>query len=128
MKKRKTVTFLLSVLFGAVCFIFLSETDHYYAIQLGLLGFLIGASMIWLLYFSVWFISTGFKKTAFPVQSEAIVKTIKRFFLRDISDDQEKLLVEVAGTMIMIAIGFGLVIAGYLVLSGVLFISGKFHW
>lgn len=127
-KILKIITAFLSVLLGAVFYVLLSETDHFYAIQLGILGFIIGASTVWLVYLAIWFLSTGFKRTAFPVQSAAVVAYIKKYFLTDIDEDKEKLLIEVAGTIIMIGIGFGLLTAGYFVVNGILFIAGKFHW
>jgi len=63
--------------------------------------------MIWLLYLSIWFITNGFSKTAFPKQSEKIVSWIKINFKSAMPPFQEKTLVEIAGTVIMIIAGLG---------------------
>jgi len=76
-------------------------------VQNGVLCFLIGFPMIWLLYLSIWFITNGSSKTAFPKQSKKTVNWIKIIFKSDLTPYQEKTLVEITGTVIMILAGLG---------------------
>jgi len=84
--------------------------------------------MVWLLYLSIWFITNGFSKTAFPKQSEKIIDWIKINFKSDMPPYQEKTLVEIAGTVIMILAGLGLATLASFIISGLMYTLGKTLW
>lgn len=117
MKVQKTLfraTLITSLIFGFVLCFTLAAYSTYICnnpIQYGLLGFLIGFPMIWLVYLAVWFVTTGFRKTAFPALSALIVSRLKNASNISLTVHQEKMLVEMAGT--------ALTIAAVLVLAGV---------
>ena len=110
-KKPIKITVAIALLVGITFFGLISTTISTSFLQSGLLGFLIGFFIIWLVYFAVWFIVKGFKRTAFPVQSAYIVTFLKKFLYTTVTTDQEKMLIELAGTVIMIAAG--LLFAGW---------------
>jgi len=127
-KNRLKISFILSIFSGLVFLLILNPTSMHNHIQNGLLCFLIGFSIIWLLYLSFWFISNGFKKTAFPKQSKKIVAWIKQHFKKDMLPYQEKMMVEIAGTVIMIVIGLSLATAALIIISGLMYTVGKIFW
>jgi len=84
--------------------------------------------MVWLFYLSIWFITNGFSKTAFPKQSEKIISWIKINFKSDMPPYQEKTLVEIAGTIIMILVGLCLATLTLLIISSLMYTIGKTLW
>jgi len=126
--KRLKIFFILSVVTGLLFLSILNSSTMPNHVQNGVLSFLIGFSMIWLLYLSIWFIINGFSKTAFPKQSKKIVNWIKIIFKSDLPPYQEKTLVEITGTMIMILAGLGLAALVYFIISGLILTLEKIIW
>ncbi len=114
-----------SIVMGLFLFGLLSTDSPAFSFQYGLLGFVIGFFMVWLLYLAVWFIKKGFMKTAFPAQSAFIVNVLKNRFNLSMTEDQENMLVEVAGSVMMIAIGLFLAGTACCLLGGLLYITGR---
>lgn len=127
-KKRLKIFSILSVVTGLIFLLVLNSSSMTNPVQNGVLCFLIGFSMIWLIYLSTWFITNGFSKTAFPKQSGKIVNWIKINFKSDMPPYQEKTLVEIAGTMIMILAGLGLATLALFIVSGLMYTLGKIVW
>ena len=126
--KRLKTFFILSVVTGLIFLLILNANTMPNHMQNGVLSFLIGFSMIWLFYLSTWFITKGFSKTAFPKQSEKIVGWFKINFKSDMSPFQEKTLIEIAGTVIMILAGLGLATLAAFIISGLMYTLGKIVW
>jgi len=127
-KKRLKTFFILSVVTGLVFLLVLNSNTMPNPVQNGTLCFLIGFSIIWLIHLSTWFITNGFRKTAFPKQSEKIISWIKTNFKSDMPPYQEKTLVEIAGTVIMIIACLGLATLAFFIISGLMYTLGKFVW
>ena len=127
-KKRIKIFFILSLVTGLLFLLILNSSTMPNHVQNGVLCFLIGFSMVWLLYLSIWFITNGFSKTAFPKQSEKIIDWIKINFKSDMPPYQEKTLVEIAGTVIMILAGLGLATLASFIISGLMYTLGKTLW
>jgi hypothetical protein len=126
--KRFKIFFILSLVTGLLFLLILNSRTMPNHVENGVLCFLIGFSMIWLLYLSIWFITKGFSKTAFPKQSEKIVNWTKIIFKSDLPPYQEKTLVEITGTMIMILAGLGLAALAAFIISGLIYTLGKIVW
>ena len=120
-KKRLKIFFILSLVTGLFFLLILNSSTMPNHVQSGILSFLIGFSMIWLLYLSIWFITNGINKTAFPKQSVKIVTWIKINFKPDLPPYQEKTLVEIAGTVIMILAGLSLAALASFIISGLMY-------
>ena len=127
-KKRLKIFFILSVFTGLIFLLILNSSTIPNHVQNGVLCFLIGFSLIWLLYLSIWFITNGFSKTAFPKQSEKIVNWFKINFKSNLPPYQEKTLIEIAGTVIMIIAGLGLAALAAFIISGLMYTLGKIVW
>ena len=127
-KKRLKIFFILSVVTGLLFLLILNSSTMPNHVQNGVLSFLIGFSMIWLLYLSIWFITNGFSKTAFPKQSEKTVNWFKINFKSNLPPYQEKTLIEIAGTVIMILAGLGLATLAAFIISGLMYTLGKIVW
>lgn len=117
-----------SVLLGTAFFMIFSETSPVHSVQYGLLGFLIGFPILWLVYFTIWFLNKGFKRTAFPVQSAHIISAIQRRLHLSLAPYQEKLSVEIAGALLMVAVALALAGAGFMTVSGLLYLAGRLSW
>ena len=126
--KRLKIFSILSVVSGLLFLLILNSRTLPNHVQNGVLSFLIGVSMIWLLYLSIWFITNGFSKTAFPKQSEKTVNWFKINFKSNLPPYQEKTLVEIAGTVIMIIAGLGLATLAALIISGLMYKKKKIVW
>lgn len=126
--KRLKIFYILSVVTGLLFLTILNSSTMPNHVQNGVLSFLIGFSMIWLLYLSIWFITNGFSKNVFPKQSEKIVSWIKINFKSAMPPFQEKTLVEIAGTKIMIIAGLGLATFAAFIISGLMYTLGKIVW
>ncbi len=122
---KTTAVSCLTGIFFLILFMAAVPGQH---IQHGLLGLLIGFSIPWLVYLAIWFIRTGWRRTAFPIQSQYLVIYLKRKLHVGMTPDQEKMLVEITGSMIMIAIGLGLAGAVFFVVSGLIYIGGVIQW
>ena len=126
--KRLKIFSIFSVFIGLLFLLIVNLSTMPNHVQNGVLCFLIGFSMIWLLYLSIWFITNGFSKTAFPKQSEKIVGWIKINFKSNMPPYQEKTLIEIAGTVIMIIAGLGLAALAAFIISGLMYTLGKIVW
>ena len=122
------LTIVISLITGALFLLFMCTATHDRYLQFGLLGFLIGASMPWLLYLSGWFVSKGFQRTAFPDHSQWLVNQLKKILNTSFSDDQEKTVLEVTGTLLMVVIGLILAGAAFAIVVGLVYIAGSFRW
>jgi hypothetical protein len=129
-RSRKPVitTAVLSLASGLFVFMVLWSTVHDHSPQFGLLIFLIGFSLPWLLYFAVWFVHRGFRRTAFPVCSRAIVARIQRITAMDMNPAQRKTLIEAAGAMVMVLCALILAAAAFSLIAGLVYIFGHFRW
>jgi hypothetical protein len=131
MKQKQTflrITTILSFLVGTVFFFILSLTTHENHIQYGLLGFIIGFPIIWVIYLAVWFIRQGISRTPFPSQSAFIINRLKQILNMPLTIYQEKMLVEITGAFLLIAVALGLAGATFIIVSGILFIVGRLSW
>ncbi len=131
MRLQKTffkMTAGISLLLGLVFFILFYGTTQKNSLQYGLLGFLVGFPIAWLVYFVIWFIRKGFSRTAFPQQSEKVLSFFQQRLHLELTSYQEKLLVEVAGALIMVACALAIAAAGFLVVSGLMYFAGKVSW
>jgi len=126
--KRIKLTFFFSLVSGILFLLVLNTTTVHYPLQNGLLCFLIGFSIIWLVYLSIWFVANGFKKTAFPKQSTAIVDWIATQLKSGMTPYQKKTNIEITGTIIMILMGLGLAALALFIVSGLMYTVGKFFW
>jgi len=127
-KKNIKIFFILSIVTGMLFLLIFNSSTMPNHVQNGVLCFLIGFSMVWLFYLSIWFITNGFSKTAFPKQSEKIISWIKINFKSDMPPYQEKTLVEIAGTIIMILVGLCLATLTLLIISSLMYTIGKTLW
>jgi len=121
-------TTAIALLFAIVFGIIFRASTHESPVQYVLLGALIGFSVPWLIYFSIWFIVKGISRTAFPGQSEQIVNILADRLGKTVTADQKQLLVEVTGTLMLVCIALGLVGTAFIVASGLLFIAGRLSW
>jgi hypothetical protein len=126
--KRLKIFFILSVVTGLLFLLILNSSTLPNHVQNGVLCFLIGVSIIWLLYLSIWFITNGFSKTAFPKQAEKTVNWFKINFKSNLPPYQEKTLIEITGTVIMIIAGLGLATLAAFIISGLMYTLGKIVW
>lgn len=124
----KKLTVAASIIIGVCCGFLLSATTHEHHVQYWLLGFVIGFPIIWIIYLAVWFIIKGVSKTPFPAQSRSIVNGIKRLFNATFTEYQETMLVDMTGTVLLIATALAIAGAVLVVITGVLFILGRLSW
>lgn len=124
----KKITTVASAATGLLFLLLLSTASPTRHLQNGLLGLLIGCAIPWLMYVSIWFIVRGFQRTAFPQLSAGFVRWLAKLLQVNFSDYQEKLLIEVAGAMIMIGIVLVLAAIVFCIMSGFLYIAGSFRW
>jgi hypothetical protein len=118
------VSLLVGIVFASIFGASSDESTFQYA----LLGFLIGFPITWLIYFSFWFIVKGISRTAFPRQSEQFINMLVGRFGITFTDDQRKLLIEMTGTLMMVAIALVLVGTSFVIVSGLLFLAGRLSW
>lgn len=128
LEKRIKLTFIASLVSGVVFLLVLNTTEIHSSLQNGLLCFLIGFSVIWLIYLSIWFVANGFKKTAFPKQSARIVDWIAAHLKPGMTAYQKKTNIEITGTVIMILMGLVLAALALFIVSGLMYTVGKFFW
>lgn len=130
--KRKTsivrITAVASLLFGLLFFFSVLVTMHDQKFQMALLGFLLGASIIWLLYLALWFISRGVSRTMFPGLSRLLVMKLRQKASLNFSGYQEKMLIETMGAFLAISTFLGLAALAFFIISGILYIAGKLSW
>lgn len=124
----KRITTYASVIVGFLFCFLLSATTHEHHIQNGLLGFIIGFPIVWIIYLSIWFIIRGISKTPFSAQADFIVSKLKQMFNTYFTVYQEKMLVEITGTVLLIATALALAGAVFLIAAGILFIVGRLAW
>ena len=122
------ITAVFSLVMGIVFFLIFSETAPVHSMQYGLLGFLIGFPILWLVYFIIWFLSKGFKRTAFPIQSAHIISMVQKRLSLSLTPFQEKLAIEIAGALLMVSMALIVAGAGFVIVSGLLFLAGRLSW
>ncbi|MCX8043325.1 MAG: hypothetical protein N3B18_04280 [Desulfobacterota bacterium] len=124
----KKITAAASIIIG-VCFGFLlSATTHEHHVQYWLLGFIIGFPIVWILYLAVWFIVKGISRTPFPEQARFMVNGLKKLFNTTFTEYQESMLIDMAGTTLLIAAALGIAGAVFVIITGILFILGRLSW
>ena len=130
--KRKTtllrITAILSVIIGLLFFCTMVVTIQEQRIQIALLGFLIGASIVWLVYLAIWFIGSGISRTMFPALSRLLLMKLKQKTKLSLSSDQEKMCIETIGAFLSISSVLGLAAAAFFIISGILYIVGRLSW
>ena len=130
--KRKAftvrITAAASLLFGLLFFFTMLVTNQEQKLQLALLGFLLGASLIWLVYLALWFISRGVSRTMFPAFSRLLTMKLRQKAGLKLSPYQEKMCIETIGAFLTIASFLGLAALALFILSGMLYIAGRLTW
>ena len=130
--KRKTallrITAILSLVLGLLFFFTMLVTIHEQRLQIALLGFLIGASIVWLVYLALWLIGGGVSKTMFPGLSRLLIMKLKQKANLNLSGYQEKMLIETVGAFLTISSILGLAAAAFFIISGILYIVGRLGW
>ena len=130
--KRKTallrITAILSLVLGLLFFFTMLVTIHEQRLQIALLGFLIGASIVWLVYLALWLIGGGVSKTMFPGLSRLLIMKLKQKAHLRLSGDQEKMYIETVGAFLSISSVLGLAAAAFFIISGILYIVGRISW
>ena len=130
--KRKTallrITSILSLVLGLLFFFIMIVTIQEQRLQLALLGFLIGASIVWLVYLAIWFIGSGISRTMFPALSRLLLMKLKQKTNLSLSSDQEKMCIETIGAFLSISSVLGLAAAAFFIISGILYIVGRLSW
>ena len=130
--KRKTallrITAILSLVLGLLFFFTMLVTIHEQRLQIALLGFLIGASIVWLVYLALWLIGGGVSKTMFPGLSRLLIMKLKQKANLNLSGYQEKMLIETVGAFLTISSILGLAAAAFFIISGILYIVGRLNW
>ena len=124
----RRLTLGASVIVGISFFFLMSATTREHHIQNGLLGFIIGFPIVWIIYLSIWFIIRGITKTPFLAQAHFIVNGLKQILNTTFTVYQEKMLVEITGTVLLIATALGLAGAVFVIVTGILFIVGRLAW
>ena len=124
----KKLTAAVAIIIGLCCGFLLSATTHEHHVQYWLLGFVIGLPVVWIIYLAVWFIIKGVSKTPFPAQSRFIISGIKRLFNTTFTEYQEKMLVDMTGTALLISAALAIAGAVFVIITGVLFILGRLSW
>ena len=130
--KRKTallrITAILSAAIGLLLFFATIVTIQEQRLQIALLGFLIGASLVWLVYLAMWFIGSGISRTMFPGLSRLLIMKLKQKAHLRLSGDQEKMYIETVGAFLSISSVLGLAAAAFFIISGILYIVGRLSW
>ncbi len=130
--KRKAsavrITAAASLLFGLLFFFSMLVTSQEQKLQLALLGFLLGASLIWLVYLALWFISRGVSRTMFPAFSRLLTMKLRQKAGLNLSGYQEKMCIETIGAFLTIASFLSLAALAFFILSGMLYIAGRLTW
>ena len=130
--KRKTallrITAILSLVLGLLFFFTMLVTIQEQRLQIALLGFLIGASIVWLVYLALWFIGGGVSRTMFPGLSRLLIMKLKQKANLNLSGYQEKMLIETVGAFLTISSILGLAAAAFFIISGILYIVGRLNW
>jgi hypothetical protein len=130
--KRKTallrITSMLSLVLGLLFFFTMLVTIQGQRLQIALLGFLIGASIVWLVYLALWFIGGGVSRTMFPGLSRLLIMKLKQKAHLKLSGYQEKMLIETVGAFLTISSILGLAAVAFFIISGILYIVGRLSW
>lgn len=130
--KRKTallrITYILSLVLGLLFFFTMLVTIQGQRLQIALLGFLIGASIVWLVYLALWFLGSGVSRTMFPGLSRLLIMKFKQKAHLKLSGYQEKMLIETVGAFLTISSILGLAAAAFFIISGILYIVGRLSW
>jgi hypothetical protein len=130
--KRKNVllrmTSILSLVLGLLFFFTMLVTIQEQRLQIALLGFLIGASIVWLVYLALWFIGGGASRTMFPGLSRLLIMKLKQKAKLNLSGYQEKMLIETVGAFLTISSILGLAAVAFFIISGILYIVGRLSW
>jgi hypothetical protein len=130
--KRKTAlmrfTTAASLALGLLFFFTMLVTIQEQRLQIALIGFLIGAALIWLVYLAIWFIGSGVSRTMFPGLSRLILMKLKQKANMVLSSYQEKMFIETIGAFLTISSILGLAACAFFIISGILYIVGRLSW
>ena len=119
---------MLSLVFGLLFFFSMLVTIQEQKLQMALLGFLLGAAIIWTIYFALWFISRGISRTMFPALSRLLIMKLKQKARLNISEYQEKMLIETIGAFLTISSFLIFAALAFFIISGILYIAGRLSW
>jgi len=131
MKRKKSIvriTSAASLVTGSLFFFSMLVTMQEQKLQMALLGFLLGASIIWLVYLAIWFISRGVSRTMFPGLSRLLIIKLKQKAGLNLSGYQEKMCIETMGAFLTISSFLGLAALAFFIISGILYIAGQLSW
>ncbi len=110
--KRKTslvrFTTAISLALGLLFFFAMIVTIQEQRVQIALIGFLIGAALVWLVYLAIWFIGRGVSRTMFPGLSRLLIIKLKQKAHLSLSGYQEKMFIETIGAFLTISSILGL--------------------
>ena len=130
--KRKTAlvrfTTATSLALGLLFFLAVIVTIQEQRLQIALIGFLIGAALVWLVYLAIWFIGSGVSRTMFPGLSRLLIIKLKQKAHLSLSGYQEKMFIETIGAFLTISSILGLAACAFFIISGILYIVGRFNW
>jgi len=129
-RQRKTIiaTAVISVVSGLLVCMALWSATHDPNPQFGVVVFLIGFFVPWLIHFALWFVRRGFRHTAFPVCSRMIVNRLHTFTAMELGSAQRKILIEATGAMVMVLCALVLAAAAFSIIAGLVYIAGHFRW
>jgi hypothetical protein len=127
-KKTVIVTAAIALIAGLLACMLLVSATHDPDPQFGLVVFLIGCAVPWLVYFAIWFVQRGFRRTAFPACSRFIVAQIQKLTAMELNPAQRKTLIEASGAMVMVLCVLVLAAAAFSMIAGLVYIVGHFRW
>jgi hypothetical protein len=117
-----------SLALGLLFFFAMIVTIQEQRFQTALIGFLIGAALVWLVYLAIWFIGRGVSRTMFPGLSRLILMRLKQKAGLSLSGYQEKMFIETIGAFLTISTILGLAACAFFIISGILYIVGRLSW
>ncbi len=130
--KRKTTllrfTTATSLALGLLFFLAVIVTIQEQRVQIALIGFLIGAALVWLVYLAIWFIGRGVSRTMFPGLSRLLIIKLKQKAHLSLSGYQEKMFIETIGAFLTISSILGLAACVFFIISGIVYIVGRLSW
>ncbi len=128
MKKSIKITSCTALILGLFFLLVISSATRADMVQYAVVGFFMGFAIPWIVYLALWFISKGFRRTAFPLQSRYILLQLAKAFKLHFSSYQKKMYIEVIGSILMVCTGLALACAVFLVVSGLVYVSGALRW
>ncbi len=131
MKRKNSIlriTAIASVILGSLFSFAMLVSIHEQKLQLALLGFILGASIVWLVYLAIWFISRSSGRSMFHGISRLLVMKMKQKSLLSLAGYQEKMFIETIGAFLTISLLLVLAACAFFIVSGILYIAGRLSW